>query len=51
MKSKIRTFFGNIYTNLRGLDLPEDDIECDSFTVISVDFLLLYKNKYYLQVY
>ena len=29
----------------------EDDIECKSFTVISIDFLLVYKNKYYLQVY
>ena len=22
----------------RGLDVPEDDIECESFTVISIDF-------------
>ena len=29
----------------------EDDIECESFTVISIDSLLLYENKYYLQVY
>ena len=33
----------------------EDDIECKSFTVISVDSLLIdfffKKNKYYLQVY
>ena len=31
--------------------MPEDDIECDSFTVISIDSLLVYENKYYLQVY
>ena len=31
--------------------MPEDDIECESFTVISIDSLLLYENKYYLQVY
>ena len=31
--------------------MREDDIECKSFTVISIDFLLVYKNKYYLQVY
>ena len=31
--------------------MPKDDIECESFTVISIDFLLVYENKYYLQVY
>ena len=29
----------------------EDDIESESFIVISIDFLLVYENKYYLQVY
>ena len=29
----------------------EDDIECESFTVISIDYLLMYDKKYYLQVY
>ena len=28
-----------------------DDIECESFKVISIDSLLVYKSKYYLQVY
>ena len=31
--------------------MPEDDIECESFTFISVDSLHVYDNKYYLQVY
>ena len=31
--------------------MPEDGIGCDSFTVISIDLLLVYENKYYLQVY
>ena len=31
--------------------MPEDDIEWKSFTVISIDSLLVYDNKYYLQVY
>ena len=31
--------------------MPENDIECESFTVISIDSLLVYENKYYLQVY
>ena len=31
--------------------MPEGDIECESFTVISIDFLLVLENRYYLQVY
>ena len=40
-----------ILTLNRGLNLPEDDIECGSFTLISIDSLIVYENKYYLQVY
>ena len=29
----------------------EDDIECESFTVIYIDSLLVYNEKYYLQVF
>ena len=31
--------------------MPEDDIECESFTVASIDSFLVYENKYLLQVY
>ena len=31
--------------------MPEDDIEFGSLTVISIDYLLVYENKYYLRVY
>ena len=31
--------------------MPENYIKCESFTVISIDSLLAYENKYYLQVY
>ena len=31
--------------------MPEDNIECEYFGVISIDFLLVYDKKYYLQVY
>ena len=51
IKTKIRTFGDKVYTNFRGLDVPEDDIECQSFTFISIDSLLVYDKKYYLQVY
>ena len=30
--------------------MSENVVECKSFTVISIDSLLVYKNKYYLQV-
>ena len=39
-----------VFTNFRSLNVPEDDIECESFTVISVDSLLVYNKKYYFQV-
>ena len=51
IKTKIRTYGDKFYTNFHGLNLAEDDIDCKSFTVISVDSLLVYENKYYLQVY
>ena len=51
IKTKIRTYGDKVYTNVRGLSVLEDDIECEPFTVISIDSLLVYDNKYYLQVY
>ena len=51
IKTKIRTYGNRAYKNFRGLNVPEDDIECESFIVISIDSLVVYENKYYLQVY
>ena len=51
VKTKIRKYDDKVYTNFSGLNVPGDDIECEPFTVISIDYLLVYKNKYYLQVY
>ena len=51
MKTKIRTYGGKVYTNSRSLNVPEDGIECESFTVICINSLLIYNNKYYPQVY
>ena len=48
MKSKTRTYVDKVYTNFRGLNVPENDTKCESFTVSS---LLVYENKYYVQVY
>ena len=49
--AKRRTDNDKAYTNVRGINLSEDEIECESFTVVSIDFLLVYKSKYYLEVY
>ena len=51
IKTKIRTYGDKVYANSCGLNVLEDDIECESFTVISIDSLLVYENKCYLQVY
>ena len=47
----MKTFGDKVYTNFRGLNVPEDDIQCESFIVISIYSLLVYNKKYYLQVY
>ena len=47
----LRTYGDKVYINFRGLNVSQDDVECESFTVISFDSLLVYENKYYLQVY
>ena len=46
-KTKIRTYGVKLYTNFRGLNAPEDYIERESFTVISIDsfVFLVYENK------
>ena len=51
IKTKIRPYVDKIYSNFRGLNVPEDDTESESFTVISIDFLLVYDKTYYPQVF
>ena len=51
IKTKIRAYGDNVYTNFRGLNVQEEDIECKSVTVISIDSLLEYENKSYLEVH
>ena len=47
----MRAFGDKVYTNFRGLNVPEDDKECESFTAISIDSILVYNKKCYLQLY
>ena len=51
IKTKMRKNGDQVYTNFRGLTVSEDGVVCESFTIISIDSLLVYQNKYYQQVY
>ena len=51
IKTKIRIYYDKFYTNFCGLNVPGDDTEFESFSFISIDSLLVYEKKYYLQLY
>ena len=51
IKTKIKTYGNKVYSNFCGLNVPQGGIEFEYFTVISTDSLLLYENKYFLQIY
>ena len=51
MKTKTRTHGDKVYNNFHDLNVPEDDIEWESFLAISIIFLPVFKNKYYLVVH
>ena len=50
IKTKIRKYSGKVYNDFRGLNMPDDDTKFESFTIISIDFLLVRERKYYQQV-
>ena len=52
MKRKIRTC-GSWYKKMMQfvVRVPKDDVECEHFTVIFINSLLVYENKHYFQVY
>ena len=51
IKTKIGTYGDKVYTNIRGLNVPENGVECESFTIILIDCLLVNESKCYLKVY
>ena len=51
LKNKIRTYGNNVFINFRGLNVTKDSVECEYLIIISLAFLLVYDNKYYLQIY
>ena len=50
IKIKVKTYAVEVYTNFCGLNVLEDSVKCESFTIISINSLLVYNCKYYLQV-
>ena len=44
-KMKMKTYSDKVYTNFRGLNVLEDDIECEFYTVISIDSLFVYEKN------
>ena len=51
IKTKIKTYGDNVYTNFCSVNVLEDGVECEYFKIMSIDSLLVYESKYYLQVY
>ena len=39
IKTKVRTYGDKVYTNFRGLNVPEDGVKCEPFTIIFYSFL------------
>ena len=44
-KIKIRIFGDEVYTKFCSLNMSEDDTDCESFTVISIDSLVVYEKQ------
>ena len=51
ISTKKRAYWDKVYTNFGGFNVPQDCVQCEPFTIISIDSLLVLKRKYYLQVY
>ena len=45
IKTKIGTYGDKVYSNFCSLNVPEDDIGCDSFIIISSDSYLITKTN------
>ena len=51
IKAEIKTHSDKVYYRFSNLTVLEKKVECKSLTTISIDSLLGYYNKYYIQVY
>ena len=44
IKTKTRPYGDKVSSNFRGLNVREDGVECESYTIISIDSLLVYES-------
>ena len=44
IKTKTRTYGDKVYTNSRGSKVPENGVECESFTLVSIDSFFMITN-------
>ena len=51
MKTKTRIHSDKVYISFHGLNESDYGVECEFFTIISIDSLPVYKNKNYRQVH
>lgn len=51
IKAKKRTYGNKVYTNFRGLNVPEDCLKGESFRIIFIDYLPFCEKGYYPQIY
>ena len=51
IKAEIKTYSDKVYYRFSNSTVLEKEVECKSLTIISIDSLLGYYNKYYIQVY
>ena len=47
----IQSYGDKVYTNFCGFNVPKDGVECEHNLISSIDFLLVYENIYYIEVY
>ena len=45
VKTKIRTYDDNVHANFCGLKVPDDGVECESYTIISIGSLFAYETN------
>ena len=51
IKTKIKTNDQKINADIYDLGVPEDGVDCNCMTIISINFLFIYNKKRYMQVY
>ena len=51
MKTKIKTYSGNVITNFQGKKIPKENAACQCLSIIMLDFVIKATKKYYPQTF